>query len=178
MSTALLERLCVATSVNRVAAETGIPRTTLRRVRATGRLPSRPEGRAADITARLRAFAARSGLAPAEAGTQPGPPAPASMVAKVEEAKALQTVADARAAQLRVSAEARRQLKEDRVLIPTSEFVGIAVSVATELRQMADRQRRRVEAIAPAAGAAVEEEWLATAPRIERLLRRIEPAGA
>lgn len=179
MSIGLLERLCAASSVKRVADETGIPRTTLRRIRATGSLPSRPPGSAADVTARLRAFAARSGLAP-EAGAAPGqPPAqPSALAAKVEEAKSAQIIADARAAQLRVSAEAKRQLKENRALIPTSEFIGVAVSVATELRAMVDRQRRRVETFAPAAGAAVEEEWLATAPRIERLLRRIEPAGA
>ena len=39
---ALLERLCGVHSAKRIAADTGIPRTTLRRIRAAGRLPSRP----------------------------------------------------------------------------------------------------------------------------------------
>ena len=188
---ALLEHLCGVHSAKRIAAETGIPRTTLRRIRTVGRLPSRAgdEARSADLTARLRAFAVRSGLldgggAPVPASASPAPPPPSApsqdtpMARRLAEADAVRRVADARAAQLKGQAEARRQLREDRVLIPTSEFIGVSVSVADELRKMVDRQRRRVETFAPAAGEAVEEEWLAAAPRIESLLRRIEPEAA
>ena len=174
---ALLESLCGTHSAKRLAAETGIPRTTLRRLRTAGRLPHDP-ARAADLTAKLRAFAVRAGLV-ADPAPSPAPAPPRSpMAAKLAEAEAVRKLAEARGAQLRVQGEARRQLREDRALIPTSEFMGVAVAVANELRRMTDRQRRRVEAYAPAAGAAVEEEWLATAPRIEALLRRIEPAAA
>lgn len=184
---ALLESLCGAHSVKRVAAETGIPRTTLRRLRTAGCLPA-DAARAADLTAKLQAFAARAGLlnapspGPAAPAAIPAPasavPLPSSMAERLQEAEAVRKIADARGAQLRTQAEARRQLIEDGALIPTDVFVGVATDVAGELRRMVDRQRRRVEAIAPTAGAAVEEEWLATAPRIEALLRRIEPAGA
>ena len=182
----LLETLCGAFSVKRIAAEAGIPRTSLRRLLTAGRLPA-DAARAADLTAKLEAFAARAGvhpaasapeLLPAPAVAPPGSPMMSRAPSSLQEAEEIRKLADARWAQLRVQAEARRQLLEDGALIPVTEFVGVVANVAGELRRMVDRQRRRVEAIAPTAGAAVEEEWLATAPRIVALLRRIEPAWA
>ena len=52
------------------------------------------------------------------------------MAKRLAEAEAVRKVADALAAQLKVQAEARRQLREDRALIPVSEFIGMAVAVA------------------------------------------------
>lgn len=177
----ILERLLVSTTEVDVAAATGISRGKLRRIR--GGAKTRHE---ADVIAVLRACAGRRGvsLEPASpaAGRPPGtpPPAPAPAgptAAKLAEADAVKRVAEARLLQLRVQDEARRQLLADRALIPTSEFHGVTNDIATELRRMADRMRRRVETVDPTAGGMIEEEWMATAPRIEKLLLRIDPAA-
>ena len=182
----LLDRLCAASSMAAVAAGTGIPRTTLRRARAARRLPA---GREKSIGSRLSEFALRSGIgagtAPAATGPAASPAAPAppgsglspGMLAKAAEADVVRKVAEARSAQLRVQAEARRQLLLDGALIPSERFVGVVADVGGELRRMVDRMRRKVETVAVLAGGMVEEEWLATAPRIDAILHRVEPAG-
>ena len=126
-----------------------------------------------------------AGAAPAATGPAASPAAPAppgsglspGLVAKAAEADVVRKVAEARSAQLRVQAEARRQLLLDGALIPSERFVGVVADVGGELRRMVDRMRRRVETVAVLAGELVEDEWLATAPRLDALLHRIEPGG-
>lgn len=177
---ALLDRLLAVATDRQIAAETGIARGTLRRLKG-GATPRRE----ADVLAVLRGCAERRGVAlePAPAVGRPAghpPPAPlhsGPTASRLVEADAVRKLADARLTQLRVQAEARRQLVLDRTLIPVTDFLGVTSDVASELRRMVDRMRRKVEAVAPEAGVAVEEEWMATAPRIEALLLRVEPAA-
>lgn len=119
---------------------------------------------------------------PPAADPPPRRSAPASVPAaprrgSVAEAVDLKAVAEARLKQLQVQAEARKQLKEDGALIPAALLSGMAADLAGELRRMVDRMRRRVETLSVQAGGMVEDEWMATAPRLNALLHRVEPGS-
>lgn len=139
----------------------------------TGGLPE--QSSLADAVRHAAPEEAERSRAAAASASPAAPSGGSSMKARVQKAEEVRKVADARLAQLRVADEARRQMLADKKLIPVDVFEGMALGVANELRRMTDRQRRRVEAIAPMAGEAVEEEWLATAPRIVALLRCVDP---
>ena len=90
--------------------------------------------------------------AAAASASPAAPSGGSSMKARVQKAEEVRKIADARLAQLRVADEVKRQMLADKKLIPVDVFEGMALGVANELRQMTDRQRRRVEAIEPMAG--------------------------